>query len=34
MILGTLVSRGDRESFDVWLDVATGLVKLIRQADA
>jgi hypothetical protein len=26
--------RGGRESFDVWLEVSTGLVKLIRQADA
>jgi hypothetical protein len=29
-----IVSRGDRESFDVWLEVSTGLVKLIRQAEA
>jgi hypothetical protein len=27
-------SRGRRESFDVWLEVSTGLVKLIRQAGA
>jgi hypothetical protein len=30
--VGWIVSRGGRESFDVWLEVATGLVKLIRQA--
>jgi hypothetical protein len=29
-----IVSRGGRESWDVWLEVLTGLVKLIRQADA
>jgi hypothetical protein len=29
---GWIASRGGRESFDVWLEVATGLVKLIRQA--
>jgi hypothetical protein len=28
------VSKGGRESWDVWLEVSTGLVKLIRQADA
>jgi hypothetical protein len=32
--VGWVVSRGGRESFDVWLEVSTGLVKLIRQADA
>ena len=32
--VGWIVSRGGRESFDVWLEVSTGLVKLIRQADA
>jgi hypothetical protein len=32
--VGWIVSRGRRESFDVWLEVSTGLVKLIRQADA
>jgi hypothetical protein len=32
--VGWIVSRGGRESFDVWLEVATGLVKLIRQAEA
>ena len=29
-----IISRGGRESFDVWFEVSTGLVKLIRQADA
>src|SRR5687768_13029558 len=32
--VGWIVSRGGRESFDVWLEVRTGLVTLIRQADA
>jgi hypothetical protein len=32
--VGWIVGRGGRESFDVWLEVATGLGKLIRQADA
>jgi hypothetical protein len=32
--VGWIVSWGGRESFDVWLEVATGLVKLIRQVDA
>jgi hypothetical protein len=32
--IGWIVGRGGRESFDVWLEVSTGLVKLIRQADA
>ncbi|MBA2596339.1 MAG: hypothetical protein H0V00_06900 [Chloroflexia bacterium] len=32
--VGWIVSQGGRESFDVWLEVSTGLVKLIRQADA
>jgi len=32
--VGWIVSRGGRESFDVWLKVSTGLVKVIRQADA
>ena len=27
------VSKGGRESFGVWLEVRTGLVKLIRQTD-
>jgi len=31
--VGLIVGRGGRESFDVWLEVGTGLVKLIRQAD-
>jgi hypothetical protein len=32
--VGLIVSRGGRESFDVWLEVSTGLVKLIAQVDA
>jgi len=32
--VGWIVSKGGRESFDVWLEVSTGLVKLVRQADA
>jgi hypothetical protein len=32
--VGWIVSKGGRESHDVWLEVSTGLVKLIRQADA
>jgi hypothetical protein len=32
--VGLIVSKGGRESHDVWLEVSTGLVKLIRQADA
>jgi hypothetical protein len=32
--VGWIVSRGGREGWDVWLEVATRLVKLIRQADA
>jgi hypothetical protein len=32
--VGLIVSRGGRESFDVWLEVATGLVKLIAQTKA
>jgi hypothetical protein len=32
--VGWIVSRGGRESSDVWLEVATGLVKLIAQANA
>ena len=31
--VGWIVSRGGRESHDVWLEVSTGLVKLIRQAN-
>ncbi len=32
--VGWIVSRGGRESWDVWLEVSTGLVKLIRQVNA
>jgi hypothetical protein len=32
--VGLIVSRGGRESFDVWLEVSTGLVKLVRQVEA
>jgi hypothetical protein len=32
--IGWIVSKGGRESWDVWLEVATGLVKLIPQANA
>jgi hypothetical protein len=32
--VGWIVSRGGRESWDVWLEVNTGLVKLIPQRDA
>jgi hypothetical protein len=32
--VGWIVSRGGRESWNVWLEVATGLVKLIAQANA
>lgn len=32
--VGWVVSKGGRESGDVWLEVATGLVKLIRQVHA
>jgi len=28
------VSKGGRESWDVWLEIATGLVKLIARGDA
>ena len=28
--VGLIVSRGGRESHNVWLEVSTGLVKLIR----
>jgi hypothetical protein len=28
-----IVSRGGRESWDVWLEVSTGLVKLIAQME-
>jgi hypothetical protein len=29
--VGWIVSKGGRESHDVWLEVSTGLVKLIRK---
>jgi len=32
--VGRIVSKGGRESHDVWLEVSTGLVKLIREATA
>jgi hypothetical protein len=32
--VGWIVGRGRRESDDVWLEVSTGLVTLIRQANA
>src|SRR5215213_8802956 len=32
--VGWIVSRGGRESWDVWLEVSIGLVKLIRQVNA
>jgi hypothetical protein len=32
--VGWIVSRGGRESWDVWLEVRTGLVKLVAQAHA
>jgi hypothetical protein len=32
--VGWIVSRGGRESWEVWLEVATGLVKLVAQATA
>jgi len=32
--IGWIVSKGGRESWDVWLEVSTGLVKLIPQATA
>ena len=31
--VGMIVGGGGRESFDVWLEVSTGLVKLIRQTN-
>ncbi len=31
---GWIVTRSGRESWDVWLEVSTGLVKLIRRANA
>jgi hypothetical protein len=32
--VGWIISKGGRESWDVWLEVATGLVRLIPQANA
>ena len=32
--VGWIVSQGGRESWDVWLEVRTGLVKLIPQVNA
>ena len=32
--VGWVISRGGRESGDVWLEVTTGLVKLVPQAAA
>ena len=32
--IGWIVSRGGRESWNVWLEVSTGLVKLIARVDA
>ena len=32
--VGVIVSGGGREAHDVWLEVSTGLVKLIRQTGA
>jgi hypothetical protein len=32
--VGWIVSKGGRESRDVWLEIATGLVKLIVRGDA
>ena len=32
--VGWIVSRGGRESFDVWLEASTGLVKLIAPKKA
>jgi hypothetical protein len=31
--VGWIVRAGGRESWDVWLEVSTGLVKLIAQVD-
>jgi hypothetical protein len=31
--VGLIVNGGGRETHDVWLEVTTGLVKLIQQAD-
>jgi hypothetical protein len=32
--VGWIVCKGGRESWNVWLEVSTGLVKLIAQAHA
>ena len=32
--VGWVVRAGGREAWDVWLEVASGLVKLIRQTNA
>jgi hypothetical protein len=32
--VGWVVRKSGRESWDVWLEVATGLVKLVPQANA
>ena len=32
--VGWVVRAGGRESWDVWLEVSTGLVKLVGQANA
>ena len=32
--VGWVVTNGGRESWDVWLEVSTGLVKLIPQSDS
>jgi len=32
--VGWIVSKGGRESWNVWLEVDTGLVKLIARVDA
>jgi hypothetical protein len=32
--VGWIISQGGRESWDVWLEVSTGLVKLVAQAEA
>ena len=32
--VGAIISKGGREAHDVWLEVSTGLVKLIAQMHA
>jgi hypothetical protein len=32
--IGLIVSQGGRESWDVWLEVSTGLVKLVPRVNA